>query len=223
MGARMVLNLRQLGGVRANASPPTLYFVQAVPQGSGFLPNYGVDSETKHIWTPEAETPPERMSGELPPSQAISLPRLPSPSRPKHQKKPKADPYFYQRQASQLRALRVERSEWNLASRARSPIQTGGAFLGSSQIEEVAATGGVAPMSGRARSHRTGSVASGEFIAEPGSSSREFYNLETWSVSTVAIKDPNQKRDPSPESSSGDSRGRRSRSDTGYRPPWSYV
>ncbi|KAG8954746.1 hypothetical protein FRC04_011179 [Tulasnella sp. 424] len=227
MASRMVLNLRQLGGVRNDATPPTVYFVEAVPsqvckEGELTFDARCITSEPREIrfQHPYGKfnriTSPARKDHPLPSS--FGLHSAHSLSKKKKQNDPHDDPYFYNRQANQLRALKVRRPEFNFSVTPTLPepafAQTG-SFMGTAEIEETAARGAITPTSGGMRSKRL-SITSTKLSPPAG----EVYNMETWSVTTIPFSQA-QTRDVEVQSSTSSDEATDPKARRG--PGWNYV
>ncbi|KAG9019169.1 Phosphotransferase enzyme [Tulasnella sp. 427] len=190
MASRMVLNLRQLGGVRNDATPPPTYYAEPVASqvrkdGELAFDARCITSEPQQIHFPDSYNrmaSPPRRNAPLPHSFDPISNRL---SHKKHQNDPENDPYFYNRQANQLRALKVRRPDFHLTVTPTLPEpgfgQTG-SFMHTAEIEEAAAMGAVTPTSAGMRSKRS-SITSSKLGHPPG----EVYSMQTWSVTAMPL------------------------------------
>ena len=176
MGARLVLNLRSLGGVRANGAPPSTYFIDAVPPGTYEEPGY-LPGTSDPDWESNSRPRPHVSYGEVgevgPRHLESNFPRHPPPKRRKE------DPYFYNRQASHLRALPFDRPDVTFKAPSPSTLPPAhippSGYSTSAQIEEAVARSRMTPKPGASR---RSSVSTRDL----GSTKHEVYNLQTWSV-----------------------------------------
>ncbi|KIO22740.1 hypothetical protein M407DRAFT_27770 [Tulasnella calospora MUT 4182] len=229
MGARMVLNLRQLGGVRNDDTPPTVYFVEAVP--SQVCKNGELTFDARCITSEPREirfhhpydnfdriTSPSRKNHALHSSSDLHSAQYP---HKKKQTDPQNDPYFYNRQASQLRALKVRRPDFTFTVAPTVPEQAfaqTGSFMGTAEIEETAAMGAITPTSGGRHSKRSSILSS-----RLGPPAGEIYSMETWSVTTIPLSQT-QTRDVEVRSNaSSDSAASRRESKPRGGSGWNYV
>lgn len=225
----MVLNLRQLGGVRNDATPPTVYYVEAVPSqvckdGELTFDANCITSGPHEIrfHHPHGDfnriTSPYRKDRPLPSSTDLYSTQNP---HKKKQTGPHNDPYFYNRQANQLRALKVRRPDFNFTVTPTLPdpaFAHTGSFMGTAEIEETAAKGSISPTLGGMRSKRS-SIKSSKL----GHPAGEAYGMETWSVRTVPLSQA-QARDVEVQSNiSSDSAASRKEQKSGSGPGWNHV
>ncbi|KAG8928911.1 hypothetical protein FRC01_005193 [Tulasnella sp. 417] len=193
MASRMILNLRSLGGVRNDDTPPTVYFVEAVPSqvckdGELTFDARCITSETREIRFQHPYANFNRIAS--PSRKDRALPSLPDHhsaqySHKKKQTGPHNDPYFYNRQANQLRALKVRRPEFNFKVTPTLPepaFAHTGSFMGTAEIEETAARVAISPTPGGRRSKRSSLKSS-----KLGPPTGDTYSMETWSVKTVPL------------------------------------
>lgn len=227
MASRMVLNLRQLGGVRNDATPPTVYFMEAVPSqvckdGELTFDARCISSEPREIRFQHPYgnfnriTSPPRKDRPLPSSSDLHSAH--SLSKKKRQNGPHDDPYFYNRQANQLRALKVRRPAFNFTVTPTLPepeFAETSSFMGTAEIEETAARGAITPASGGMHSKRSSIMSS-----RLGPPAGEVYNMETWSVTTIPFSQT-QTRDVEVQSSTSSDEATDPKARRG--PGWNYV
>ncbi|KIO32112.1 hypothetical protein M407DRAFT_215933 [Tulasnella calospora MUT 4182] len=229
MASRLILNLRQLGGVRDDDAPPTVYFVEAIP--SKVCKNGELAFGARCITSKPREIRFHHPYSNFNRIQSLSQTNhvLPSSSdlhsaqypHKKKQTSPQNDPYFYNRQASQLRALKVRRPEFNFTVTPTLPepafAQTG-SFMGTAEIKETAAMRAIAPTPGGMHSKRS-SIPSSRLGPPAG----EIYSMQKWSVTTIPLSQM-QTRDVEVRSNeSSDSAASRREPEPREGSGWKYV